>query len=302
MNKTDQSQDLFNNDLNLEGIFLFFKESIKQIIISASIFSCIGVLYSLSLEDKFTSVATVLPGSLDESRSLGGLSAISGLTGVNLSGNGIKVLIAKETINSKKFLNSFLEKEMNSQHVIAVKEWDREKKEIIFDLEVYDPVKETWTYRNKINSELGPTSGELRDAFLSNFSAIEDEETQVFKLSFTHLSPNLAKQILENYISTLNESVKEDDLRDSQERYDYLKTKFSETNIVTIQKNISALMSEELKMLSTLRNKDYAFKVIDPPNLPEKKSGPFRSVICILFGIVGIFLGIFFSLFKRYFS
>lgn len=302
MRKTDESQDLFNNDLNLEGIYLFFKESLNRIIISAVVFSIIGIVYSLSLEDKYTSVAKVLPGSLDESRALGGLSAISGLTGVNLSGNGIKVLIAKETINSKKFLNSFLEREMNSQHIIATKKWDKEKREIVFDFEIYDPVEEKWIYRNKVDSELGPTRGELREAFLSSFSAEEDEDTQVFELTFTHLSPYLAKQILENYISALNESVKEDDLRDSQERYDYLKTKFSETNIVAIQQNISTLMSEELKILSTLRNKDYAFKVIDPPDLPEKKSGPFRSLICITFGLFGIFFGVILSLFKRYFS
>ena len=53
------------------------------------------------------------------------------------------------------------------------------------------------------------------------------------------------------------------------------------------------LIEEQTKTLMLAEVKDeYAFKVIDPPVVPEEKVGPKRALICILSILLGGMLGV----------
>lgn len=54
-------------------------------------------------------------------------------------------------------------------------------------------------------------------------------------------------------------------------------------------------------MLAEVR-KEYVFKVIDPPFIPEIKSTPDRLLIGIFGGISGIVLGILLAVLRNYFQ
>jgi Uncharacterized protein involved in exopolysaccharide biosynthesis len=47
-------------------------------------------------------------------------------------------------------------------------------------------------------------------------------------------------------------------------------------------------------------NKDYVFKAIDPPIIPELKSAPNRTQICIVGTLLGGILGILIVLVRHY--
>ena len=63
----------------------------------------------------------------------------------------------------------------------------------------------------------------------------------------------------------------------------------------------NALISSKLKSIMVANiDKEYLVKTIDAPYLPEKKSSPNRSIICILGFILGLFLSVFLSLVHNY--
>ena len=301
MSSDENREELFDNDLNISQIIYFFRESFRTIFISFIIFSILGIAYSLSLEDTYKSESTVVPSALSSTGSSSGLSAISSLAGLNMGENNLKVLVAKEMFNTNFFIDKFIEENNLAPFLVASKSWDKKQNKLILDTEIYDPTTKTWLYTNQIDGEKGPTIGELREAFISNFQFDEDVKTQMITLSYSNISPYFARTTLVNLIDHVNKIVREEDLKDSKDRYNFLLSEFSKSNVVRVKQSISSLLEEELKVMSLLSTKEYAFKVIDPPSYPERKSGPFRSIIVILFALMGVFFGLIYSFIRKYF-
>ena len=71
----------------------------------------------------------------------------------------------------------------------------------------------------------------------------------------------------------------------------YLATSNSNSDI-NIKNHLNARINRELISLALSNtNDEYAFRVIDPPHLPERASDPSRTIIVLL----GTFLGFIFS-------
>ena len=64
----------------------------------------------------------------------------------------------------------------------------------------------------------------------------------------------------------------------------------------TVQSLISAIANLQEIQLQTLMisssTEDYVFKTLDSPIVPELKSGPKRSIICILITTIGLILSV----------
>ena len=55
----------------------------------------------------------------------------------------------------------------------------------------------------------------------------------------------------------------------------------------------------EMQMMAKISN-EYILKIIEPPFIPEEKSGPARAVICILITLAGGILAMLFVLIRHY--
>ena len=79
----------------------------------------------------------------------------------------------------------------------------------------------------------------------------------------------------------------------------FLTEQLSKTNVSEVKKALSELIQNETEKLMLVEvNKDYVFRVIDPPIIPERKSKPTRSLICIIGFILGVISGSLVSLFR----
>ena len=59
-------------------------------------------------------------------------------------------------------------------------------------------------------------------------------------------------------------------------------------------------MQQEIEKLMLIEsNSDYVFKIIDPPIAPEDKSKPSRILICFIGLMIGVFLGVLYSLVRK---
>ena len=83
----------------------------------------------------------------------------------------------------------------------------------------------------------------------------------------------------------------------------YLNESAQTTNIQPIREAIAKLLESQMRTLMlTASSEAYIFKVIDSPIVPEKKSKPSRSVICILGTILGGLFSLMIVFIRQFFN
>ena len=130
------------------------------------------------------------------------------------------------------------------------------------------------------------------------FLILEDNKTQFISISIEHQSPYIAKKWLDIVIENINESMRDNDAKKALSSIDFLQNSLKETKIKEIKDAVTQLLEDQIQALMfASANKDYIYKIIDLPIVPEKKSDPSRLIICLLGAILGCMIGISLSLF-----
>ena len=95
--------------------------------------------------------------------------------------------------------------------------------------------------------------------------------------------------------------IREKDIYESTEALSYLEQQVIDTSVADIRNSINRMIEGQMKtqMMAKIK-KDYVLSIIDPPYVPENKSKPTRSIICIIGAILGVIFGIFIVLTQHY--
>ena len=95
-------------------------------------------------------------------------------------------------------------------------------------------------------------------------------------------------------VSRINHHEKQLAIKEAEKSIAYLKEQLAKTSVVEMQQAIYQLMEAQTKkiMLANVRDQ-YAFKVIDPAVVPEKKIKPNRKLIVVLGFMLGLVASIF---------
>ena len=102
-------------------------------------------------------------------------------------------------------------------------------------------------------------------------------------------------------INELNNIERNRDIAEAQRSKTYLNDQLNIYRVADIRNSINALIQSQLEteMLANVR-KDYLLRPLDSAYVPEKKSAPVRSMICIAGTFIGFMLSIFFILTNHY--
>ena len=133
-------------------------------------------------------------------------------------------------------------------------------------------------------------------------SIAQDKITGFISINIEHISPVFAKDFLELIIRESNELLRKKDMEESKQGLVYLTSELSKTPFVEIKGSINALIEAQLEtqMLAQI-HQDYILVEIEPPFIPELKSKPIRSFICILGTMLGGVLSVLIVLIRHYF-
>ena len=113
--------------------------------------------------------------------------------------------------------------------------------------------------------------------------------------------PDMAARIANYYIITLNDYMSSEARRTANINKEYLEKQLRETNDNIIQQKIYNLIADKIETTMMAEVKEnFAFKVLDPPMAPDKKSSPKRAQMVVIAIIVSLFLGVFVVLFRDY--
>ena len=105
-----------------------------------------------------------------------------------------------------------------------------------------------------------------------------------------------------DYILTaLNDHMRGESKRVAQANRKFLEEQLGMTADPLIRQKIYSLIASQIEtaMMSEVKE-NFAFKVIDPPRVPDKKIKPKRSQMVILSLVASLFAGIFVAFFLEY--
>ena len=278
----------------------------KWIIIGfTAIFSVASVFYALSLPNMYKSTAVLAPAE----SSGGGLGELAGqfgglasLAGINLGGGGSnKTAEALEILQSWAFIEEFIQEQNIAPQVFAVKGWNPETNELIYNAEVYDPQTQTWTRVPPKGKQAEPSSWELYLRFSDYLSVGEDKVSDFTSLNIEYFSPEVAKVWVDALLNKINSKLKARDAEEAQKNITFLKQQIEETPLASMQSVFYDLIEGQTKTLMLAKGStEYVFKTVSESRVPEQRSRPKRALICIVGAFLGGFLGMFIAL-VRYF-
>ena len=311
MNRHALSQEniSYDDEIDLKELFSVLWKSKILIIVITSFFALSSVLYALSLTNFYKSeVILNVAGESNDLAALSGMGGLASMAGIRLPSSGEdKSAIAIKTIQSRAFLKHLITFENILPSLMASKSYDFESKKIQFDPKIYNENNEEWVRKPGKNQQSKPSYLEAfccdDNTYLNQVSIFRDKKTNLITISVEHISPIFAKEFLELMINEANELLRNRDLQESSAAIAFLNTEIPKASLITMKDAINKLVESQLQkqMLSKV-NKEYLLKVIEPPFIPEVKSKPTRSLICILGTLFGGMLAIIGALMRHYIS
>lgn len=287
---------LQNDEVDLRELSLAIWRGKWFIFFVTLIFSVASVLYAISLPDRYKSVSLLAPVSASGASSLsklaGQFGGLASLAGVSLGGgDGVdKTTIAIELMQTWGFLEQFIQDGDIAPEVYAVKKWDKSKNTLVYNMDVYNPENKQWLQNpeSKSGGTFEPSSWALYQKLSSCLSISRDKETGLIRVSLENYSPHLAKKWLEMLIKKINQHMKNEDKFSAEKSIQFLTEQVSNTQVTNMQSVFYQLIEEQAKTLMlTEVNDEYVLKTVSAPKVSEQRSGPKRSLICI----VGFLLG-----------
>ena len=293
------------DEIELSELFsLISKSKIFIITISISLF-LISMIYSITLSDIYRSEALLSVKENGQSSDLlqryGGLASFAGIDIPTTSQNSADLII--ETIKSREFLRRLLLKEEILPKLIASKSFNFEKKEVVFDSNLYDINSKSWVRKPKKNRDVIPSYLEAHEIYIDIISIKKDPLTGYISIHVDHVSPIFSKKLLELIIFESDKQIQEKVLKDTDEALAYLDEELRKEPLNEVRISLSQLIKQKMNIkMTAMISENYSFEVIEPPFLPELKNRPSRAIISLVGGLIGLLFSILFVWMRHYFK
>lgn len=284
------------DEVDLRRLFLILWQGKWWIIGITFFFTLAGVIYATSLPNMYKSEGIYAPvhkqGGGGFGAQLGGLASFAG---VNLGGTRSNDIDqAAVLINSWPFLEMVIDRYEMKPLIMAVKEWNRETDEFIWDRENYDPVAEKWQRKKSAGGDVEPNSYETYMTFRKMLSTSFDSSTNLLNITVEHYSPVVAKQWVDLIVAELNSAFRVRDMNEAKKNIEYLEKKILETSISEMQSVFYGMIETQMKTLMLAEvESQYLIREIVKPKVAEARSKPKRTLLCVLFSILGGFVAVF---------
>jgi uncharacterized protein involved in exopolysaccharide biosynthesis len=119
-----------------------------------------------------------------------------------------------------------------------------------------------------------------------------DKRTGATTVSVEWNDPKTAALWANGYVALANELIRTRAREDATRNIEYLNKQIAQTNVLEVQRVMYNLIETETKnlMLANAR-REYAFTIVDPATVPEQRVKPWRSLMVLTGGILGLLLG-----------
>lgn len=307
MNQTQDNKNndsIFDDEIDLRELFNALWKDRKLIILITTIFAIGSVVYALSLTNYYKSESLLTTRSNTSTQGLTQIGSVAAMAGLSVqSTSDDKASQTIELIQSRMFVRHLLTFENILPSIMAVKSYNTGSKKLLFDEDIYDPETKTWKIKSEDGQSVKPSYLKAHREYMQNIISISrDKLTGFIKIEVEHISPVFAKEFLDLIIREANEILRKKDMEESKQGLEYLASELTQTPFIEIKESINTLIEAQLeKQMMTQINKDYVLIRIEPPFIPDKKSRPVRSFICIVGTAFGGFLSLCIALIRHFY-
>ncbi len=295
----------YDDEIDLRELFDVLWVEKKKIMALVAIFAVTSLIYAFSVPNQYKATALLAPAQSDDGGLSGALEQLGGLAslaGVNIdAGESSESQIAQEIMKSWSFVDSFISDNNLAVEVYAAEGWNKWSNELKINQDDYDTESKQWLVEDDFGVVGPPSSWELFEAFSERFVVSEDKKTGLVFVSIEFYSPQIAKQWLDLYISTINKHMQAREVEKVSNNISYLEAQIEKTTIAEMQEVFYTLIEEQTKnkMLAEA-SPDYAFVAVSPSMVPEEKSRPKRALIFVAGLLLGTILSVLFVLVMHY--
>lgn len=298
-------QSYKEDEINLLNYWRVIHKRQKLIIRVVVATVLVTVVISLFMTNIYQAKAVITPITPKESGT--GSSALSalalqfgGLPGIALPGIALPGgSSAAEIVNLLKS-NILREKVLQRYQLLPIlfyKEWDTEKKDwkrsislnpVVFlgKLVRGDDVPDVWDGLRKLDKII-----EINQNIREN----------VITIMVDYYDPEMAAKMVEYFLTTLTDHMSSEAKRVAMINRQYLEEQLGKTADPLIKQKIYNLIAQQVETsMMTEVKENFAFKMIDPPKVPDKKIKPKRILIALLSFVAAVFLGVFLAFFMEY--
>ena len=305
MDSQSATTNEYDDEIDLRELFgVLWSGKIKIIVITA-VFAVGSVFYALSVPNQYRATALLAPAQSDGgglSSALGQLGGLASLAGVSIGGGeSSESQIAQESMRSWSFVEMFIADNDLSVEVYAAESWNKSSNTLAIDDDVYDTTQQSWLIEDDNGELRPPTSWELFERFQEMLSVSEDKKSGLVSVSIEYYSPQVAKDWLDLYVSSINEHMQSRQVAKVSNNISYLEAQIDKTSIAEMREVFYTIIEEQTKnKMVAEASPDYAFVAVSPSMVPEQKSQPKRALICILGTLLGGMLSVLLVLVNHY--
>ncbi|MGI9203293.1 MAG: GNVR domain-containing protein [Woeseiaceae bacterium] len=270
---TDNSD---NKPLIFRNALAAFERYWKTVLGTAVLMTLAAGLYALLADPVFEAEVTMIALDEEDASSASmpsGLASIAAGAGVSLESNNYLRVVSMATLESKSFIQSFIESEKLMPTLFA---------------DQWDATEENW-------QDASPTFNDAFELFDEDIMAVsQDFQTGLTTLSIRWHDPDTAAYWANELVYALNVEMRQRAITEAEESIAYLEMERDLTSVIGVQQAIHDLIETQLnrKMQANVRN-EYAFRVIDPATAPDADDPIFPKFLLLLCAglVFGLMLG-----------
>ena len=293
----------------------------RKWMISALIFivTAVTTIYSIMLPNIYRATAAILPVEQEKTLPSGLAGMAAQIAGISLPGSPTMDEI-KGLLDSNILKKNLIEK-YDLIYLLFPDKWDKEKKQW------KEPGRSTHTqwirYLNprfllsrvvrKIHPAPESNNKQIEEndpapdiydgirALEGMISVNEKRTSSELTISIEDKDPRFAAKLVEYLMVTLKEHMRDEALRVAKAQKEYLIKQLDTTTDPIIKNKIYELIAAQVEKETMIGNMEgFAFKVLDPPMVPDQKVKPKRARMVMLSMVIGTFLGVFLVFFMEY--
>lgn len=238
----------------------------------------IALLIAFLLPPIYRAEVLLAPVSEDKSESLSAIASqygdLASLAGINMGPSKDKTAVHIAALKSRSLSVPYI-KEANLMPVLFASKWDAEKKQ--------------W----KDNSD-APTDWKAFELWDRNIRRVnQDKRTGLVTLIVEWKDPVLAAKWANDFVRHVNNRLRIEAVEEAEKSIAYLEKQLPTTSSMEVQQAIFRLIETQTKKKMVASTHDeYAFNVVDPAVIPEKKQRPRRTTIVLAGLLLGLIVAV----------
>ncbi len=262
----------------------------------------IAIVATLFMKNIYKSSAVILPiqQASNGSSLMSQYSGIASLVGVSLPSSG-----GSENIMALLKSRSLKKETIEKYHLlptILYDSWDSKDKRWINNEGIIEKIKKAvFGSKKKAFSENEIRMAKAIKAFSKMIDVSEDKRLGTITVSVEYPYPIIAANLVKDLLLTLKDRMTKEAIEIAKKRKKILENELNKTQDPTIQQKLYSLMAkQEETMVMAKVSEDFAFKIVDPPQIPVWKYKPKRKLIVIVSFITSLILSIFLVFFIEF--